>query len=83
MNREISFVKTVFENGLKSFGCEERESLYFEKFRDAVKSLGLNYGYLKLACDYFIDELNSSGASKSFKDIILLLDNALNILKMF
>ena len=83
LNREISFVKTVFENGLKSFGCEERESLYFEKFRDAVKSLGLNYGYLKLACDYFIDELNSSGASKSFKDIILLLDNALNILKMF
>ena len=81
--REISFIRTVFENGLKSFGCGEGESLYFEKFQDAVKSLGLNYGYLKLACDYFIDELNSSGASKSFNDIILLLDNALNILKMF
>ncbi len=83
LKREISFVKTVFENGLKSFGCGEGESLYFEKFQDAVKSLGLNYSYLKLACDYFIDELNSSGASKSFNDIILLLDNALNILKMF
>ncbi len=83
MGREISFIKTVFENGLKSFGGGEGESLYFEKFQDAVKSLGLNYSYLKLACDYFIDELNSSGASKSFNDIILLLDNALNILKMF
>ena len=83
MNREISFVKTVFENGLKSFGGVERESLYFEKFRDAVKSLGLNYSYLKLACDYFIDELNSSGVQKSFDDIILLLDNAIKILEMF
>ena len=83
LGREISFIKTVFENGLKSFGGVEGESLYFEKFQDAVKSLGLNYSYLKLACDYFIDELNSSGASKSFNDIILLLDNALNILKMF
>ena len=79
--REISFIKTVFENGRKSFGSEE--SLYFEKFQDAVKSFGLNYSYLKLACDYFIDELNSSGAPKSFNDIILLLDNVIKILKMF
>ncbi len=83
LNREISFVKTVFENGRKSFGEGGEESLYFEKFRDAVKSLGLNYGYLKLACDYFIDELNSSGVQKSFDDIILLLDNAVKILEMF
>ena len=81
LSREISFVKNVFENGLKSFGGEE--SLYFEKFQDAVKSLGLNYGYLKLACDYFMDELNSSGASKSFNDIILLLDNAISIIECF
>ncbi|MCL4532733.1 MAG: hypothetical protein M1502_00500, partial [Deltaproteobacteria bacterium] len=58
-------------------------ALYFEKFKNSVKSLGLNYSYFKLACDYFIDELNSSGAQKSFNDIILLLDNAIDILKMF
>ena len=78
--KEISFIKEVFENAQKSF-CEfDRTSLYFEKFKNAVKSLGLNYAYFKLASDYFIDELNSSGAQKGFDDIILLLNNAINIL---
>jgi ADP-heptose:LPS heptosyltransferase len=84
---EIFFIKDVFENAGKSFSKEnkkdEKDVLYFDKFKDAVKSLGLNYGYFKLACDYFIDELNSSGARKSFDDIVLLLDNAVKILKMF
>ncbi len=81
--REIYFIKTVFENGLKSFGCSHADVSYFEKFKDAVKSLGSNYNYLKLACDYFMDELKSSGASKSFGDILLLLNNALSILNSF
>ena len=91
--KEICFIKDVFENAGKSFSNLNKEDinnindkdtdLFFEKFKEAVKSLGLNYGYFKLASDYFIDELNSSGAQKSFDDIILLLDNALNILKQY
>ena len=85
--KEINFIQGVFENASKSFNKEDKNdeyaALYFEKFKDVVKSLGLNYSYFKLACDYFIDELNSSGAQKSFNDIILLLDNAIDILKMF
>jgi ADP-heptose:LPS heptosyltransferase len=94
--KEISFIKDVFENAYKSFYefhktdkkdlqdiNENDYVLYFEKFKDAVKSLGLNYAYFKLASDYFIDELNSSGSQKSFDDIILLLNNAIDILKIF
>ncbi|MHB1704339.1 MAG: glycosyltransferase family 9 protein [bacterium] len=85
--KEIDFIKGVFKNASKSFNKEykndEYAALYFEKFKNSVKSLGLNYSYFKLACDYFIDELNFSGAQKSFNDIILLLDNAIDILKMF
>ena len=81
---EISFVKTVFENGRHSFGeVADCGNSYFEKFKESVKQVGANYNYLKLACDYFIDELNSSGLQKSFDDIILLLNEALSILKMF
>jgi len=84
LRAEISFVKTVFENGRNSFGQNEgKETAYFEKFKESVKSIGNNYNYLKLACDYFIDELNSAGALKSFNDIILLLNNAIQILEMF
>ncbi len=82
--REISFIKTVFENGRRSFAeTADYDRSYFKKFKESVKSIGANYNYLKLACDYFIEELNSSGALKSFNDIILLLDNAIRILKMF
>lgn len=84
LRAEVLFVKTVFENGLCSFGHgENKESEYFEKFKWSVKSLGNNYDYLKLACDYFIDEIKSAGALKGFNDIILLLDNAILILDMF
>ncbi|MHB1696709.1 MAG: glycosyltransferase family 9 protein [bacterium] len=81
---EMSFIKNVFENGRYSFGQDEnKDSAYFEKFKESVKSIGSNYNYLKLACDYFIDEIKSAGTIKAFNDIILLLDNTIQILKMF
>lgn len=85
--KEIYFMKDVFENARKSYidkkfiDIDKDDFFYFEKFKEAVKSLGLNYGYFKLASDYFIDELNFSGVEKSFNDIILLLDSATDILK--
>ncbi|MGC8555292.1 MAG: glycosyltransferase family 9 protein, partial [Candidatus Acidulodesulfobacterium sp.] len=80
--KEIYFIKDVFENVYKSFGKEEGDK-YFEKFKETVKSIGLNYGYFKLASDYFIDELKFSGFEKSFNDLILLLYNAIDILKIY
>ncbi len=89
---EITFIKSVFENGKKCFARSEGyKGEYFKKFAESVKSLGYNYGYLKLAVDYFIDEAVIPDAgysekhklkilSKAFNDIILLLDTALEIL---
>ena len=82
--REILFIKTVFENGRRSFAeTVDYDRSDFEKFKESVKSLGANYDYFKLACDYFIEESNSSGKPKSFNDIILLLEGAIQILQMF
>ncbi len=70
---EISFAITVFENGKLSFakqvgemansssGAHFRNSpdaLYFGRFKKAIKEIGRNYEYLKLAADYFIDEVD-------------------------
>ncbi len=84
---ELYFVKTLFENGKVAFaGLQvggDPDAYYFDKFKDSVKSIGENYNYLKLACDYFLDEINYSAALNGFDDLILLLDNAVSILKAF
>lgn len=77
---EFSYIKTVFEEGSSSFAGENisgEDQAYCNKFMESVKSLGVNYPYFKLACDYFHDELNFAGAEKAFKDLNVLAGLAL------
>lgn len=82
LKAEISYIKTVFENGRDSFGSSENGA-YFEKFKEYVKTIGNNYDYLRLACDYFACEIESAGINKGFNDIIMLLNNAIQILNIW
>ena len=87
LQAEISYIKAVFENGRDSFGLSgedvNKDSAYFEKFKEYVKSIGNNYDYLRLACDYFAREIESAGIKKGFNDIIMLLNNATQILNIW
>lgn len=81
---EISYIKTLFENGRSSFGdITNEEPFYFKKFKESIASIGNNYDYLRLACDYFTGEIKSASIIKGFNDIIMLLDNAISILECF
>jgi ADP-heptose:LPS heptosyltransferase len=81
---EMSFIKGAFENGKRAFiDKDNADDVFFERFKESLRSTCYSYGYLKLVFDYFADEIKSVGNLKAFNDIILLLDNSVKILKTF
>jgi len=85
---ELLFIRNVFENGKQVFIQNNNcNASYFSKFKEFVKLLGNNYGYLKLLSDYFVNEVtfenskNIDVATNVFDDMILLFGNAIGILK--
>lgn len=85
LKSEIIYIKGIFKNGYDIFKDKKNYNEGdLEKFKDVIVSIGFNYEYMRLACSYFLNEIDPTLGQNSirsgFKDLVLLLDISIKIL---